>query len=87
MPAEEDDPVRRQLMALDYNRGSTGGGFSNRASPNKKVATQLPGLVPINIDKNLEFYLGVRNFQNKRYDGDRLSYDAETTELLPCDGK
>jgi len=83
---ESDDPVRLQLQALNYGHGDTGGGGSNRASP-RKLATKLPGLVPINIDKSFEFYLGIRNPQTQKYTGDRLFYDKSTTELEPCPGQ
>lgn len=78
--AEIDDPVRMQLLSLN---GGTGEYNSNRTSP-RKVATQVQGLVPINIDPSFEFYLGIRNPQTKKYDGERLFYDKETTELEPC---
>lgn len=64
------------------NHGCTGG-----YGAAKKTATRVPGLAPINIETNVEFYLGVRNTQNKRYDGDRLFYDKSTTDLAPCPGE
>ena len=41
-------------------------------------------MTPINIDSNVEFYLGIRNPDNKKYEGDRLFFDKSTTELAPC---
>ena len=79
---QEDDPVRMQLLNL---HGGTGEYNSNRTSP-RKVATRVPGLAPVNVDSSFEFYLGVRNPQTKRYDGDRLFYEKTTTELEPCSG-
>ena len=66
-------------MAMNFSQGG-------QTSP-RKLATKIPGLIPINIDKSFEFYLGVRNPQTKRYDGDRLFYDRTTTELEPCLGQ
>ena len=70
------------MQLLNLN-GGTGEYNSNRTSP-RKVATRVQGLVPINIDPSFEFYLGIRNPQTKKYDGERLFYDKETTELEPC---
>ena len=64
-------------MTLTTQGGTGGYGM-------KKKATRVQGLVPINIEMNVEFYLGVRNQTNRRYEGDRLYYDKSSGELAPC---
>lgn len=49
----------------------------------RKTATDVPGLKPINIDSNMEFYLGVRNPQTKKYEGHKLFFDKASSELAP----
>ena len=75
-----EESVSQQLLTL-ATQGGTGGFNSN----GKKTATKIPGLVPINIDTNVEFYFTIRNTQSKRNDGQRLFYDKQTTELAPSE--
>ena len=62
----------------DMNRISAGL-YPMKSEPKK--ATNIPGLVPINIHDNVDFYLGLRNPENKKYEGHRLFYNIKSTDF------
>ena len=51
--------------------------------PLGKVATLVQGLVPVNFDQDFEFYLGIKDPDAGRFDGHRLFFDAQSTDLAP----
>ena len=56
-----------------------------------KNATELPGMVPVNISSMYELYMGVKNTGSQvesahEYDGARLSFDLELLEFTTVPG-
>ena len=56
----DEEQVTRQLLELGRIAGTGEGAYTMVQQPKKKLATSVPGLIPINLDPNFEFYLGVR---------------------------